>query len=433
MSRINTVLIANLGTSSEPVVKAIETAASEEGPLAIFLVYGREIGTQDKAPCSMISVLDAQAKQFNALVKLYEVDEPEKFERAFTCYKGVVEEVTKLEPSRVIVDVTGGTKVMAAALTQAVLTKDIGAEIVFEYVGGARGSNGRVNVLGDMVVLRDAGIVTRERMIAVIQSLHHQELARAFFLSRSLPSFGKALFLRQATEHFWRWDNFHYDDTAQSIDKIAIQAKVLIEDELLGKVADTLLRHKKHNANIKVGVSCLRQAKNDNKVVMSQGAYDGWIAICGDAIANARRRLDSEPIDCVLRCYRAVETTAQMAVFRLGVNPWKPDWGKLGSEVCSKLLLVARLKELPKNISLNVGVKLTQILTTPFTDKLNSDMENIMGSRNNSYLEHGYDKVPREAAEAILVKTEQVTLEIFSRSRLTGDLLSIANELRIEA
>jgi hypothetical protein len=433
MEKLKTILIANLGTSTEPVIRAIETATTEESPIAIFLVYGREIGNQEKAPFSIMSIIEEKAKQSSIGCKVYELDAPEIFEKAFLCYKTVMDDVIKCEPNRVIVDVTGGTKVMAAALTHAVLTRDIGVEIVFEYVGGGRGANGRVNEMNEMVVMRDTGIITRERITTVIQSIRQQEFVRAAFFSRNLPKHGKALFLRQATEHFWRWDNFHYDDTAKYIDEIATQARVLIEDEQLGKIAETISRHKKHNANIKLAISLLRQAKDDNNLSLNKAVIDGWLAMCGDTIANAKRRLDSDPVDCVLRCYRAVETTAQLTLFNLGVNPWKPDWNKLGPEKCKELLSIIGSKELPKNITLYTGIKLIQILTSPFTPEFASDLGNIMGTRNNSYLEHGYDKVPNQAAKGLVEKTEQISSLLFPRTGLKGDILSIAHELRIEA
>ncbi len=333
-------------------------------------------------------------------------------------------------PDRVIVDITGGTKVMAAAMIHAALTQQWGTEVIFEYVGGPRDTNGRVK---EMVLQRDKGIITQERIVAVLDSIRQHEFAHAAFLADSLRRHGKAGFLRKAADLFWRWDNFHYEETAQLIDEIASQAKVLIDDEQFRKIADTILRLQKVSSRIELAIGTLRQMKNEVTMPLSQAALEGWIAILGDTIANARRRAQTDPVDCVLRCYRAVEEATQIAIFTLGINPWKPDWKIMGEEKLATYLSKIHGTTPPRQVSLDSGIKLIETLTSPLTEEVNKDVKTIMSARNFSYLEHGYDKVSEHTVSSVMTKMEKATAVLLSKSDIKDDPLIIADQLRIEA
>ena len=74
---------------------------------------------------------------------------------------------------------------MSAALIHAALTRQWSTEVIFEYVGGPRDTNGRVR---KMELKRDGGIVTKERIITVLDSIRQQEFAHAVFLAGNLPA-----------------------------------------------------------------------------------------------------------------------------------------------------------------------------------------------------------------------------------------------------
>ena len=428
MESLTTALVANLGTTAEPVLEALETAAAE-GALTLFLAYGREISSQKRTPFLVASAISERAKQLGVNYRTCELDTPEEWEGSFKFYQHLMDEVKRCMPVRVIVDVTGGTKVMAAAMVHAALVQQWGMEVVLEYVGGPRDTNGRVT---DMELKRDNGIITQERMVAVLDSIRQQEFARAVFLASSLPGYGKAGFLRKAADLFWRWDNFHYEETAQLMQETATQAKVL-NDGQFRRIADTILRLQKVNGRIKLATGILRQAKDDGTTSLNQDALEGWIAILGDTIANARRRLQTDPVDCVLRCYRIIEVATQIVVFKLGINPWKPDWKKLEIEKLDGYLLKIHSQEPPRIVSLDTGIKLIESLTSPLPEEINRDIKEIMNVRNFSYLEHGYNKVSEHTARSMMMKMERATAALLSKADIRGNPLDIASQLRIDA
>lgn len=429
MESLNIALVANVGTTAEPVLKALETAAGE-GALTLFLAYGQAISDQERTPFSVTNTVSERAKQLGANCRIYELDTPEEFEGCFKFYQHLIDDVSRYQPDKVIVDITGGTKVMAAAMTHAAITQQWGAEVVFEYVGGLRDTNGRVR---EMVLKRDQGIITLERTIAVLDSIRQQEFARAAFLADSLPRHGKEGFLKRSADIFWHWDNFHYEETAQLMDEAASQAKVLIDDRQFQKIADTVLRLQKVCGRIKLATAALRQLKDNGSTSLGQDALEGWIAILGDTITNARRRVETDPVDCVLRCYRAVEVATQITVFKLGVNLWKPDWKKLGEEKLAAYLSEIHSQEPPRQVSLDTGIKLIETLTSPLPEEINRDIRTIMSARNFSYLEHGYDKVSEHMARSLMTKMEKATTVLLSKADIKDEPLVIADQLRIEA
>jgi hypothetical protein len=429
MELLKTALVVNIGTTAEPVIKALETAAGE-GELMLFMAYGRAISDQERIPFAVANNISERAKQLGVDCRICELDTPEDFEGSFKFYQNLMDEVSRYDSHRVIVDVTGGTKVMAAAMIHAALNQQWGIEVIFEYVGGPRGSNGRVR---EMLLKRDGGIITQERTAAVLDSIRHKEFARATFLTGSLPKHGKAGFLKKAADLLWRWDNFHYEETAQLLDEIVSQAKILIDDGQFNKVANTILRLQEVSGRIKLATEMLEQIKDNGNTSINRNAFKGWMAILGDTIANARRRSQTDPVDCVLRCYRAIEVATQITIVGLRVNPWKPDWGKMGKEKLAIYLSKIDRQEPPRQVSLDWGIKLIETLTSPLDEEVDRDIRTIMTARNFSYLEHGYDKVSEHAAQSSLTKTEKATVALLSKAKIKDDPLAIADQLKIEA
>lgn len=424
-------LAANLGNTAEPVIKALETAASE-GALTLYVAYGRAIAAQERTPFNEAHKISERARELGVNCRVSELPTPQEFEGSFKFYQDLMNEVQRDKPDRVIIDVTGGTKVMSAALVHAALTTDWDAEIIFEYVGGQRESNGRFTAGGEELI-RDNGIVTKKRITEVLLSTRQQEYARALLLARNLPAHGKAGFLKKAVEIFWRWDNFHYDEADPLLREIAAQAELLVDDKQFQKIADTILRLKRVCGKIKLALNNLRQLEERDTAPFNPVAFEGWLTVLGDTIANSRRRLASDPVDCVLRCYRAIEVAAQIAICRLGINPWKPDWKKLEKVKLDAYLLRIRNQEPPRQLSLDNGIKLIEVLTSPLGQDVNRDIRNIMGARNLSYLEHGYNKADKETARSSLEKVERMSGILLSKANIEDDPLAFAYKMRLEA
>jgi CRISPR-associated protein (Cas_Cas02710) len=429
MESLKTALVANLGITPEPILKALETAIGE-GNLTLFLAYGKKIQDQEMSPVIMAELISERAKQLGVPCQMYELDSPEEFQGSFSFYQVLMEAVGQYQPKRVIIDVTGGTKVMSAALVHAALTPKWGADVIFEYVGGSRGSTGRVL---EMELIRDDGIVTQERMTLVLEAVRQQEFTRAVILADYLPGHGNARFLKEAADIFWKWDNFHYDEAKKPLEDISILAKTLVSDTQLGKIADTILRLQKESGKIMLAMSALRKLKEKGDVFLTDAILAGWISILGDTIANARRRSESDPLDCVLRCYRAVEVATQVGIFKLGVNPRKPDWSVINVEKSTAYKCNIQSTELPRNISLELGIKLIETLSSQLPEDVHQSIKVIMSSRNQSYLEHGYDRVLKRTSLSLMVRMESVVPVLLNHVGIKNDPFIVAEQLKIVA
>jgi len=429
MGSLKTAIVANLGITPEPILKALETVIGE-GNLTLFLAYGKKIQDQEKPPLTLAEQIGKRAKQLGVNCQMYELITPEEFKGAFEFYQGLMEAVGQYQPKKVIIDITGGTKVMSAALVHAALIQKWSAEVIFEYVGGSRGPTGRVL---EMELMRDDGIVTQERMTSVVESVRQQEFTRAVILADYLPGYGNAGFLKEATDIFWKWDNFHYDEANKPLEDISILAKTFVGDAQLRKIADTILRLHTESSKIMLAMSALRKLKENGDVVLTGDILEGWISILGDTVANARRRAESDPLDCVLRCYRAVEVATQVAIFKLGVNPRKPDWNVIGDEKLIAYLRNIQSTQPPRNISLDLGIKLIETLSSPLPEDVHQSIKVIMSSRNQSYLEHGYDRVLKKTALSLMTKMERVVPVLLNHVGIIDDPFVAANRLRIEA
>jgi hypothetical protein len=138
-------------------------------------------------------------------------------------------------------------------------------------------------------------------------------------------------------------------------------------------------------------------------------------------------------LDCVLRCYRAVEVATQVAIFKLGVNPRKPDWNVIGDEKLIAYLRNIQSTQPPRNISLDLGIKLIETLSSPLPEDVHQSIKVIMSSRNQSYLEHGYDRVLKKTALSLMTKMERVVPVLLNHVGIIDDPFVAANRLRIEA
>ena len=106
MESLKTVLVTNVGTTAEPIFKALETAASE-GIIALFLAHGEKISDQEKPPIIVAKRIGERAKQLGVDCVICELSTPEGFDGCFTFYQQLMEEVSHRQPERVIIDVTG--------------------------------------------------------------------------------------------------------------------------------------------------------------------------------------------------------------------------------------------------------------------------------------------------------------------------------------
>lgn len=424
-----TVLIASVGVTPDPIVKAI-VQAREEGLLTLFLVYGRAFAGQEPSPFSVANIVSRKANELGVTVRVFELDDPENLDESFQLFHQVIAEASRLGANRILLDFTGGTKVMGVSMVHVALSQAWGTDIIFEYVGGPRDEYGRVR---EMAVQRAPQTAVQEMASKVLGSIRQQDYARAMYLSEGLPKRGKVGFLKKATLLLWHWDNFYYEKTFPLIEGCTEQAKVLTDDAEYSTLADTIVRLHRVAGRIELALEALGELQKGGQPSLTKGAAEGWFYILGDTIANARRRVKSSPTDSALRSYRAIEVATQLGLIRLGMNPWQPDWGSLPESKLLSYLSALGTQRLPKRLSLWNGLALLELLTSSLPAESNEAIRDIMSLRNHSYLEHGYSKVSSESAQKILHKMESVVTIITSKAGIEKNPLECAEELRLEA
>jgi len=426
---VSTVLIASVGTTPEPVVQAI-LKAREEGPLTLVLVYGRALARQEPTPFSVANIVSQKANELGVTVRVFELDDPENLDESFQLFKEVMKEASELGASRILVDFTGGTKVMATSMVHVALSQQWRTDVIFEYVGGPRDEHGRSK---EMVVQRASQTIVQELASKVVECLRQQDYARAMYISEGLPKRGKVGFLKKVTLLLWYWDNLHYEAAFPLIEECAGQAKVLVDNAQYSTLADTVTKLQRVAHRIALALEALEELQKGGQPSLTKGAIEGWLFILGDTIANARRRVETSPTDCVLRAYRATEVATQIGLASLEINPWHPAWDALPEAERSNYLRTFGVQEPPQQLSMWNGFSLLELLTSQFDPQIKANIIDITSSRNYCYLEHGYNKVSRETAKKILAKMEGVVTTITSKAGIRRNPLDCAEELRLEA
>jgi CRISPR-associated protein (TIGR02710 family) len=427
---LKSALVASVGTSPEPVLAGLN-AARADGATAVFLVYGRAHPRQQPDPFSTASQVRQTAEERGISVSIYELPAPEDLDSSIDTFRSVFREVAALGVERVIVDFTGGTKVMSAALLLAALGHLSSFEVVPQYVGGEqRNAHGRVE--GQTTVKRATRVPPQELARQVIECLRdgHYSYAEAF--AQGLPDAGRHRFLKKATTLLYLWDDFQYEQALVLATGLHETCATLADDATYCRLADTVARLRRAGGHIKATLDRLVSLQN-NPLAKAPHPQPVWAYLALDALENARRRFaESRFTDCVLRAYRAVEVATQFAIIGLGINPWHPKWEKLNRELLSSYLNVIGLSQPPRVLSLFHSISLIECLASHFEEQVKDDLKSIMNLRNFSYLEHGYNAVNKEDAATALIKTEKAITAILAKAGLDVSLTTYTAELKHE-
>lgn len=232
-------LIASLGTTPEPVWESIRRAA-DEGEVKVYLVYGRPLGQQPSDPFTMAAQLKERAQEKGLTVETHEVAAPEDFDGALRQFRQLLRQ---LEPSdEVVIDYTGGTKVMSAALVHATLTSPLESTVTLQYVGGeVRDEAGKV-VREAMRLRSYSQTVASETRGQVLSSLRRYDYSGGEAVAQKLPSVGRNGFVKGMAKALRLWDSFDYDQAWQAFHEARLgeQARAFLDDQELGLLAATI-------------------------------------------------------------------------------------------------------------------------------------------------------------------------------------------------
>ena len=287
----------SVGGSSEPVRKAV---GEHQPPSVLFVV----------SPDSRASI-ERRILPELPYVPQYQFAQVSDVESLGTCYREIQKEIRRwlterqLGPSDVYVDITGGTKTMAAALALAAVDESIGN---FTYVGGDRlDSDGRWVVVSGF-----------ERVIASrnpLQAYAVRDLERASWLLSEYHAGTAAEVLRNAAENcdesqkrrldtFCRLvealdsaDRFQFADASRKFNRCRAVLEQIIDYSTFKHLESVSNHWHKVETNLRAG----RRTPERETLL--------------ELLANAERRArQARYDDAVGRLYRAVELRGQQLV-----------------------------------------------------------------------------------------------------------------------
>jgi len=367
-------MIITVGGTIEPIIKSIDEhkpdfvsfLASQETVDKIAEIKGR---IQIKVPCE-ITLVD----NVNELLHCHEKAE-EAVQRALKKnYKG----------QDVVVDYTGGTKNMSAALSLAAIAHGF----VFSYVGGIERSKGGVGIVINgceqvysSVNPWDFLAVEERKKISLLFNAYQFSAAGTLVDSilekttKFKPLFRQLAFI---IEGFYKWDLFQHSAAAQVFKRARIDDLATSEDQTICRFSKAVDRsvHK---------LKAILELSDSGRKLCRE--------LILDLFANAERRAEEgKTDDAILRLYRLVEMLAQERLF----NTYGIDTGNVRSEQLPEDLESEFRKQYEKDGHIKIpqaaAFRLLKALKDPLGEIFETakkDFQKIQNARNFSYLAHG--------------------------------------------
>jgi CRISPR-associated protein (TIGR02710 family) len=414
-------LVITVGNTAEPILKAIEETQGSTDEVTVFLLYGRPFPNQNPSPFDIAKEAKLRAEKIGLpSLRLFEAPDPEDIDTTLAVARDILREVVEFE--QVIVNFTGGTKVLSAAIVHAALTEPIVGELTLDYTGGIvrDAAAGRV-IRGSMRVKRSERTATDEVLQQVMNHLKQANYRDARLLVEHLPERGKGGFVKQAALALYRWDEFDYESSVQILRRLNSSAKTLLDDDRLSLLAALVARLLEPGNCLFALLPLLRRLENNSNVSIEVG---GATLLIADAIESAVRRLTEErPTDSVLRSYRAVEIAVQMQLIKRGINPWHPDWEALDNSVRREFRELLGASQFPSNLALSTGLTLLAASGKTISQESHKRLADLQQLRNLSYLEHGYHRLDTGAAQRLNGYAVLVCEELIDES--LGDARSL--------
>jgi CRISPR-associated protein (TIGR02710 family) len=390
---MTTLMIMSLGGSPEPLKKSIEEHKPEK---IVFLASHDSVSLAGE----ILKGLGPKPPSFFEIT-----EDPNSMFESYKAARRCVDRAGKTgaSPKDVVVDYTGGTKVMTAALILAA----IGHPYRFNYVGGEkRNKNGLGTVLDGhermFPEMNPWSIFAEEERRQVVTLFNRRRFSAVLEIihtctSRELPEeiCGYFDFVRLLSEGLMFWDQFNHEVAVRKINEALIALTAYLKsrsDPDLEAFADEIRGHRDY-------LSLLLQETDRLKRLHS--------ILIDDLLNNARRRMaDKRYDDAAARIYRALELYGQIVfheVVGCSNSEVRPDLVPKeireefvrkysdGHKKVIKLPLRATFEFL-KCLGNEAGIR--------FFERL-KEIKNIQTSRNESILAHGIRPVGEKAAESI--------------------------------
>ncbi|MDM7999848.1 MAG: TIGR02710 family CRISPR-associated CARF protein [Dehalococcoidia bacterium] len=399
---INTLLVCTVGGEAAPVAAAIKGCS----PARILFLLSPQ--TERKVQDEILPLLAKEGVRFSpGQYEMITVPDAQDFAGCVERIRGIEADVVKWSSRgpdyRVVVDFTGGTKCMSAAL--ALVARPWAC--TYSYVGGTERSKAGVGVVIDGKEKTyhtenpwDAlGYQTAEEGIALFNKRDYRAtidvVERDFSRVKSAKVKTELNSLKMLAEGYLLWDLFNHGDAKQKLKDVERNINNLCR--LTGD------RHQDLKVTIVKHLGFLAQFSG-------QWGHHTVVDLCANARRCAQRgRYD----DGVARLYRAIEATAQL---RLRDHYDLADTGKVPIARVPEPLRskwASRARDGLLLLSLQDDYQLLESFGDELSERFHrlslSGKESPLGRRNMSILAHGFEPVKKQVFDELYHKTIDLT------------------------
>jgi CRISPR-associated protein (TIGR02710 family) len=399
---VNTVLVISIGKSPDPCLASVQQHNAK-----------RVIFFASQETRAFVTDIERVLEMRGELVAL-EKDDEYDFERCYqTARVAVQKALSTPEPRRIVVDITGGTKTMVAALALAASDH----QLEFAYVVSDKQPDGTFKHNSEQVKpfsnpLHKYHIRELERLQNSFNTGDFRvclEIVGVILERSQEDDFDAAFFeaLGKLIRAFERWDLFNHREAA---DVFVSAMKLLkpLSSARPGAWRDWLLEV----AKLETPLLALKAAQKASERVLLQ-----------DLLANADRRIArGEYDDAVARLYRAVDLYSEILLEEVGVVVSGTRL-TLKDEQLWAMREFAPHQQRPPNVLKLGGVyeiaRLAALLAPklgePWFESIDKGkLSHVLDKRNQSILAHGFEPVSESTATGLRrVLQEEFALESF--------------------
>lgn len=386
-------MLMTLGGSPEPLTKSIQAHKPEK---IIFLA------SHDSVPLSGEIFRSIGCKPSSE----FEITEDPNL--LFECYKSARRCIDRINKAgvpfnEVVVDYTGGTKVMTAALILATA----GQKYRFNYVGGGRRNKEGVGTVisGHEKMFAEMSpwaIFAEEERRQIVTLFNRRRFSAVVEIidsagQRELPVQIRNYFrfIRPLAEGFLKWDQFEHKKALQSLHK----GCSLLSD-YLNTYFDTTLKIFLKNVQE-------RRLFLEKIITQTESLKKSHTVLIVDILNNARRKIDDKRYDdAAARIYRALELYGQIAFQKTaGCSNDKVKPEILPESIKGEFIRKYRdpyrqLLKLPLAATFEFLKASGNSAGLRYFDR-KKEIKNIQSNRNASILAHGIKPVSAKAVNSI--------------------------------
>lgn len=413
-------MIITMGGSPEPIAKTI-LAENHQPEFICFLASDKSVNDLGK----VLKMVKEQGHDYEQTVVI-----SHDAEDLVKCYRTALECIDRMEEKgydkqRVLVDYTGGTKTMTAAIALATIGKGYN----FSYVGGKDRTKGGLGIVktGSELIKEDVGpwhLFAIEEKRALSLHINSYRFDAALEIIKELDSRGKAVkgyeFLKplnKIIQGYREWEAFRHKKALELLEKGAMQLRERLEVNNCQPIRKYL-----NGINSNFEFLQAMKRKTDNFTLLSAKTVT-------DLLSNAERRAEEGKYDdATARVYRALEMIGQIEfVNEFGCETGKVEIDKipveLQPEYSQKYLSEQNsLLKLPLEATFKALKAKGNKKGTRFFENI-SEIKKLQSARNNSILAHGVESTSEKGFERMLkfVRKLFIFVDKIEFPRLEGD------------